>query len=250
MSALTVVDTDLACASRTAKRDSKRSVDAKSDIDANRDKNPKIQKSTLRNHKSSSRKQSHRMKITSKERNESFARADVDIFNPTRECSYTTHVVNNCLCIHNQIHRHPRGPTHHPNGTTDARMDWFWIWIRLGDRPLDARRERNERRIVSTASSPTDSPSRSSSSDASETPPSYPLHSRRRGRARKKTDEDEGRRRRRREKTRGMEGEKYFYDEFARTWTLVALNAATRPTKEEARSADILVISVMECARE
>jgi len=47
-----------------------------------------------------------------------------------------------------------------------------------------------------------------------------------------------------------MEGEKYFYEEFARTWTLVALNAATRPTKEEARSADILVISVMECARE
>ena len=41
-----------------------------------------------------------------------------------------------------------------------------------------------------------------------------------------------------------MEGEKYFYEEFARTWTLVALNAATRPTKEEARSADILVISV------
>ena len=88
------------------------------------------------------------MKITSKERNESLARADVDIFNPTRECSYTTHVVNNCLCIHNQIHRHPRGPTHHPNGTTDARMDWIWIWIRLGDRPLDARRERNEPRTT------------------------------------------------------------------------------------------------------
>ena len=28
-----------------------------------------------------------------------------------------------------------------------------------------------------------------------------------------------------------------------RTWTLVALKAATRPTKEEARRADILVIS-------
>ena len=29
----------------------------------------------------------------------------------------------------------------------------------------------------------------------------------------------------------------------SRTWTLVALKAATRPTKEEARRADILVIS-------
>ena len=156
------------------------------------------------------------MKITSKERNESLARADVDIFNPTRECSYTTHVVNNCLCIHNQIHRHPRGPTVRTE-RNDARMDWIWIWIRLDDRPLDARRERNEPRttrrfdrIVTDRFADARARERR---DASETPPSYPLHSRRRGRARKKTDEDEGRRRRRREKTRGMEdgeGRKIF----------------------------------------
>ena len=36
------------------------------------------------------------------------------------------------------------------------------------------------------------------------------------------------------------------FHEKKRTWTLVALKAATRPTKEEARSADIIVVS--ECA--
>jgi len=40
-------------------------------------------------------------------------------------------------------------------------------------------------------------------------------------------------------------------DAYARTWTLVALKAATRPTKEEARSADIVSsLRVLECRRD
>ena len=40
-------------------------------------------------------------------------------------------------------------------------------------------------------------------------------------------------------------------DARARTWTLVALKAATRPTKEEARSADIVSsVRVLECRRD
>ena len=40
-------------------------------------------------------------------------------------------------------------------------------------------------------------------------------------------------------------------DKYTRTWTLVALKAATRPTKEEARSADIVSsLRVLECRRD
>ena len=165
----------------------------------------------------------------------------MDIFHPTRECSYTT------VFVH--THPDPSAPTraHRPNGTTDARMDWFWIWIRLGDRPLDARRSTRAERTANDASFP---PHRHR--------PIRRRDRRRRTRpkrlrrivstsfatSRSRSEEDGRRREKTREGWKTEKGEKYFYEEFARTWTLVALNAATRPTKEEARSADILVISV------
>ena len=173
----------------------------------------------------------------------------MDIFNPTRECSHTTHVVNNCLCIHNQIHRHPRGPTVRTERPTRG-----WIGFGFGfgwatDRStLDASGTNRERRVGSTASLPTDSPTRARASDATRPKRLRRIHFIRdvavalgRRRTRTRDDDDDARKH---EGWKEEEGEKYFYEEFARTWTLVALNAATRPTKEEARSADILVISV------
>ena len=116
---------------------------------------------------------------------------------------------------------------------------------------LDARRERNEPRTTHRFDRiVTDRFAVARASDATRPKRLRRIHFIRdvavalgRRRTRTRDDDDDDARKHEGWKTE-KEGEKYFYEEFARTWTLVALNAATRPTKEEARSADILVISV------